>query len=164
MPTESIQAHLVTAPNTWLLGAGANKVVAVNSPDDDDTSYIRGYSGFPNEQYSLAANTIPPGSTVNSVNVYHRGKRETSSGKWRARLYISGVYADGLDRNPSSYTTYNETITRPGGGVWALADIASLEVAVQDRGTGGYSRVTTLFVIVDYTPPAAGTSAMLLMF
>ena len=39
--TTTIEVAAVTSPNSWLLGAGADKIVAVNSPDDDDTTYIK---------------------------------------------------------------------------------------------------------------------------
>jgi len=157
MATEALNVNAVTAPDQWALGAGANKVVAVNSPDNADTSYISSTTLL-TEQYSLAASTIPAGSTITSVSGEMRIRYSAGSGKTiRVNLILGANTSNGpTHASPAAYTTYTDAIARPGGGAWQLADLASLQVAIQQTqsGSGTVQRCTTLRVIVDYTPPA----------
>jgi len=163
MPTETIQVAAVTTPDQWTLGAGADKVVAVNGPDDDDTSYIYCSTSGRWETYSLAANAIPVGATINSVSVVSRGyKSSGSTARWAVGVLLGGSSTFGLTHFPASYTSYTETLARPGGGTWSVADLASVEVLVRFYNSGTI-RVTSLWVSVDYTPPA-NTGQMLEMF
>jgi hypothetical protein len=162
MPTATIQVAAVTSPDQWSLGAGANKVVAVNGPDDDDASYI--YTTYTNyyQQYSLAAHSIPSGSAINSISIYSRCKKVSGSAAWYTYLWLGAASATyGPHTMQLTYTNFTDLTPRPGGGAWAFSDLASLEVSIRHVASGnGYC--TSLWLIVDYTPPAAGN--MLLMF
>lgn len=154
MPTTTIQVAAVTAPDTWTLGAGADKVVAVNSPDDDDISYIFGTVAGNQEQYSLAAHAIPAGSTINSVSTSSRVKN-IAGAFVTVRVYLGADFQTGPFRSPSAYTTYVDSFSRPGGGTWQLSDITSLQIAVRYAAAGGAIHCTSLWLIVDYTPPSS---------
>jgi len=164
MPTKTIQVAAVTTPNQWTLGAGADKVVAVNGPDDDDVSYIVSV-GASYEQYSLASNSIPSGSTIGSVSVFSRCKKNTGSNSaWRVAVILgansteSGTHA----ASSGSYTNATDVLLRPGGGTWAMNDLTTLQVYVRNLNTNN-TRCTSLWLIVVYTPPA-NTGQMLEMF
>lgn len=164
MATEVIQVAAVTAPDQWALGAGADKVVAVNAPDDDDSSYISSGSTNAIEQYSIAGHTIPAGSVINSVSVHVRLRRV--GGTFRL---ARGFVAFGATRSTTgfitttlAYVTTESSLARPGGGSWSFADLASLEAGVLIAGGDTTARCTSVWLIVDYTPPSP--SNMFLMF
>lgn len=148
----------------WTLGAGLDKVSAVNSPDDDYTTYIRGYTNR-QEQYTLDPTSIPPGSTINSVSVISRVEcpnGETAT----AYLYLGANQSNGTPRSPLLWQSYTEAIARPGGGSWDQTDLSTLEVGIIATNSPYTAcACTTLEVVVDYTPAAPGaTGDMLLVF
>lgn len=156
MPIATIQVAAVTAPDLWTLGAGADKVIAVNAPHDDDTSYIRasGAAGT-REQYSLGTHVIPTGSTIQSVSTMARVRAESSVRSFRTVLVLGanssfgGPHAEG-----TSYSSRTDVISRPGGGSWAFSDLNSLQIGIELVATPTVARrCTSLWLIVDYTPP-----------
>jgi hypothetical protein len=154
--TAVIEVGAVTSPDQWLLGAGANKVVAVNSPDDDDTTYISSAGNGQAEQYSTGPNSIPSGSTINSVSVYSRARKESGSGAtWSVRLYLGASYtASSAHFFTTSYVSFTDVLSRPGGGTWTLADLSTVEVRFTGTGSTIPKRCSSLWLIVDYTPPS----------
>lgn len=156
MPTATIQVAAVTSPDQWTLGAGADKVVAVNGPDDDDTSYISTSSPSRGEQYSIAAAAIPANSTINSVSVTSRVKKAgATTTKYFVRLYLGATYTGGTPQFlTTNYATWTEIFSRPGGGSWSQADLSSIQVHLNSMTGTAQRRCTSLWVIVDYTPPA----------
>jgi hypothetical protein len=159
--TATIQVAAVTSPDQWTLGAGANKVVAVNAPNDDDTTYIYASTFGYKQQYNLTANSIPSGSTITSVKISSRAKVVTSPGAYQGYVVLAGVTVTAPPHTPpGSYTTYEDAVSRPGGGSWAVSDLSSLELGL-GRTAAGTTRVTSLWIIVNYTPPP---SAMFMMF
>lgn len=157
MPTATIQVAAVTAPDQWLLGAGANKVVAVNAPTDDAASYIRTPSNQYRQKYSLAANAIPPAAIINSISVFSRVMKEGGVAQlWNTSLHLGAASANGtVHEAVTSYVwvEYTDVISRPGGGGWTIGDITSLEVSIFSAFCNYQERCTSLWLIVDYTPP-----------
>lgn len=161
---------LVSAPGTYDAygehGAGGKKNL-VDPPDNDATNYI--YSALLNDtqSFTLEPSAIPPGSTINSVSVSSRSRWYDNPVTYRTLLRLAGT--DQLAAQitlTNSWVTYLDTIPRPGGGPWSLADLATLEIGVT-CDTGGDTHVcTTLFAIIDYTPPAPPSPSgdMLLVF
>jgi hypothetical protein len=132
--------------------------------DDNDPTYIYKLNqGYLYDSYKLEASLIPASSTINSVTVYFRCSGATASWDWTyykpfLRLgtndtYGSEVAVQGL--NPP-WTLYNQTLDRPGGGNWTVADLADLEVgiglAAQYQQGNRQSRCTRLYVEIDYIP------------
>lgn len=142
-------------------------MVAVNSPDDDDTSYIDNNSATGRQSYTLAASAIPPGSTVNSVTVRLRARKVLGGGACylRSLLLLGGTIVEGASHTmATSYANHDDTIARPGGGAWSIADLAALEIGVRSFHTV-QEMATTLYAAIDYTPPApSGTGNFLLLF
>jgi len=146
-------AALVPGYDDWILGAGADKVVAVNGPDDDDATYINGVAPGALERYLLASHAIPAGSTINIVSVRDR-TRYYQGGPPTHRVGVAlgeDVVESGFIGITNVYQDFTTPLTRPGGGDWTLGDLDTVGVYV--KRTTGYPRVTSLWVIVDYTPP-----------
>lgn len=162
MPKATIQVAAVTSPNQWTLGAGANKVVAVNAPDDDNTTYLSSTGAAARQQYSLATNTIPSGSIINSVSAVMRCLTTSGGRHSRVGFHLSGYTSSSDYQSPSSWTTFSEIMPRPGsppGSPWALADLTTLQISAYCVLSGSV-KLTSLWIVVDYTPP----EAMFLMF
>ena len=156
MDVATIQVAAVTSPDQWTLGAGASKVAAVLSPDDDDTSYITSTVINNEQRFSLASNPIPIGSTISQVRCFSRTKRGGSSnGAMRVGVFLgaSSYYSEDSTA-PSVYLSRQQIMTRPGGGHWTPIDFNALEVSTQLRSYTRLVRCTSLWLIVDYTPPA----------
>jgi hypothetical protein len=157
LPTATIQVAAVTSPDQWTLWTGADKVVAVNAPDDDSTTLI--YANFVGlgQRYSLAANTIPSGSVINSVSVY---TRISGFGPPIGSVFASLVLGVAVSNGPTNVPTglppvwdsFTDLIARPGGGSWSLSDFSTLQVQV--TAPANQPACTSLWVSVDYTPPA----------
>jgi hypothetical protein len=166
MPTATIQVAVVTSPDQWALVAGANKVVAVNQPNDDATSYIQANSAIA-EQYSLAVPTIPTDSAINSVSTYARLRSTDGLRTFAVDLILGASTTTGSTRTPgTSWTDFTDALARPGGGSWGLADFATLEVKLRQvsSGSGKLQDCTSLWLVVDYTPPPPKAGNMLLVF
>ena len=136
--------------------------MAVNSPDDDNTSYLQAAADGYVEQYSLAAHTIPSGSKVNSVSVHSRTRRLSGSGNTHSvHLVLGGSSSVSATHvGATSWVSFTDLLARPGGGSWTLSDLSTLEVGIKRVGSI-IVRCTSLWLIVDYTPPKA---AMFLLF
>jgi hypothetical protein len=164
--TEKLACSGTSTPDDWLLGAGADKVSAVAEPDDDMTSYIIGDSSDLQQRYSLSAPTTPPGSTINSVTVSSR-VHAFGAGVQRLGLALGGNTSESSDINMGGgWSTEAVALSRPGGGAWDQTDLAALEVYIVRKASGTDNHCSTLFVEIDYTPPAPAppSGAMLLLF
>lgn len=120
------------------------------------------------EQYTLTPSSIPVGSTINSVSVRFRYSSYTGTLGIRQGLALGGNTSESADIitiGSATWETAVNTLTRPGGGPWDQADMASLEVYAK-RTTGVYANawISTIQVIIDYTPPATPSGSMLLLF
>jgi len=159
MPIATIQVAATSVPDQWTLGLGPNKVVAVQSPDDDNTTRIDESTVHDKEQYTLAASGIPAGSTINTVTVRSRSLGGLDRGV-TVGLVLGGNTSIGPDHLNDVYTTFNDILPRPGGGAWLLADLPGLEVFCEKHGAvAGGVRCTSLWVLVDYTLPAGGSGS-----
>lgn len=159
MPTEILEVDGINSSyDNWTLAAGSTKVVAVQTPDDDSTSYINSGTTISTlQRYTLASPVdIQSGDTINSVTVYFRHIRlSTPAGNIRALVYLGGAQtASTTITTGGSWTTSSEALARPGGGSWAYSDLANLEVAVQNGQTRDVG-CTTLYVEIDYTASVA---------
>lgn len=166
--TIDIQAIATSTPDDWAFFQGLNKVQAVNSPDDDDTSWIFSNGSNNQQQYYLDTNSIPPGSTINSVSIRSRSRDNVPNNQTFHCSLILGINSsDGPVHatGQTGYSTFTDTIARPGGGAWSLLDLTTLEERITtDNANSSNILLTSLWLIVDYTPPAQATGAMLLVF
>lgn len=163
---------LASAPGTYddyNQHGGFTKADAINPPDDDSTSYIYSYALNNKQSFTLLPSAIPPGSTINSVSVSSRSNWIATPSTYKNFLRLAGTEVTAPTISPPVYPnwqTYVDAISRPGGGPWSLADLATLEIGVT-CDSGNTHLCTTLFAVIDYTPPAPPgptTGDMLLMF
>lgn len=137
---------------------------AVDDPPaspDDATSYV--YNDNQTQQkdaYNLEDWSVPVGDTfqINSVTVFFRISSPSGAGygvKGQPFLRLGSAETTGTEETmeSSTYITYNETLTRPGGGTWSIDDINSLQVVIGLRRSGAASydaRCTQIYAQVDY--------------
>lgn len=165
--TENLAADAVGTYNTYTAW-GATKVAAVAAPDNDDTDYL-GNGGTPGlaQSYTLAASAIPLGSTINSVTVHGRqcwDHDPATTFKHFVRLGANEVYSAEINFSGGSgvWENFNSPLARPGGGPWQLADLATVEIGIKSIDIG-WDWCTTLYAVIDYTPPSAPSGAMFLV-
>lgn len=132
----------------------------VNDPvatPDDDTTYV--YPGSSpviyQDSYNIQDPASQPGSVI-SVNVSFRGMRSGTVDNYvLPYLRLNGVSVNGTAQDVSAgvYTTYSQTIARPGGGLWSWDDIDDLQVGawLERNGAGDYARLTQTYASVVYS-------------
>ena len=119
------------------------------------------------DTYLKPATGIPAGSKINSVTLYTRGLVvPTPAGLrvyWGYALFEGGVLtASTVWRYTAWTTTYYTFTTNPRTGLpWTVSEVEALEfgVCAQDRydtaGDESWAKVSTVWLVVDYTPPVA---------
>lgn len=163
--TEQLEAAAVGSYDQFgLFPALSSKVADVNSPDDDSTTYLLDYVGNHRQSFTLEASAIPAGSTINSVTIHGRlATSEGANGNYVFMfLRLGGTNVDGPahDVHPiyiPDWRDFNDTLARPGGGAWTLADLATLEIGVGVAVPNFWADCTTLYAVVDYTPGGGPT-------
>jgi len=96
------------------------------------------------------------GTTVNSVTLYYRGRRDTTveSGAWSGRYQVpSRPATNTAERFEYTPAEYSEVIP-PAGGFWTLDMLAGLQIGGTARAVSeDLSRacVIKVWVVVDYT-------------
>ncbi len=165
MATMDIACAAVGNYDQWALAAGADKVVAVAAPDDDATTRITEDTVNHRQSYTLTAATVATlksvADSVTSVAVTSRGNKSGATTEtYKHFLRLGGTDSDGISNTLTSgvWTTQGpETVTRPGGGSWALVDFDTLEVGiVKDQDGANLAQVSTLYITVTYSPRAGG--------
>lgn len=151
--------------NNWSpTGAASNYLCVQESSSDGDTTYISGGTNSTNS-FTIGTNTIGASDTINSVTVY-LVSRCTSTSRGASAFTKTFIRENSTDTEgtqyapTTSYATYSTTYnTRPSGGAWTKTDIDNLEIGCS-TGVVNLSSpyVTQVYVIVDYTPNAAGGS------
>lgn len=158
MPTANIACGDVkVATDAWSLVGGLTKPLAVELPDDDDISYIVSTGASTSQEFNLAAHSIPPDATINSVKIVRRHKRDgASNGLFSAMIFLGGSNsnAGSVVAGASYATTTSSALVRPGGGSWQVADLSGATIRVTNISANN-TRVTTLYLLVDYTLAAA---------
>ena len=157
--TVTIEVASVGDYDAWVVIAAANKVVAVQSPEEYVTA-IACTSANQYQSYVLAASGVPAGSTINYVIV--RWTFAAAAVNCQAFLRIGTDNEFGPEHllyYGEGFQPFSDTLDRPGGGSWAYSDLSGLEVGVNSTADGGaYNKYVTLLTVkVDYTagaPPA----------
>ncbi len=112
---------------------------------------------YAEDSYTLETPSIPAGSTINSVKVYYRGKSGAGgNGIIRPALYfITSTLSYGSDDpQTTSWVTDNQTISRPGGGTWVIADFTNMSLVISlKRVIGGNVGYSQSYVEIDFTEP-----------
>jgi hypothetical protein len=125
---------------------------------DDDTSYVKSPTGditYYSDAYTVNTTALPDNININSVKVYFRITDDsgTYNGQAKPLLYLNGSTVNGTPVNsPNSYTTYNEIISRPGGGSWTRSDIDILQIGVSLSAhvTSADVKCTQVYAVINY--------------
>lgn len=143
-------------PN-WDVAGSNNPCACVSAADD--SQYIRvgadqatTCQDFTSHDFSA----IPAGSTINGVGIFWdriRAGSPTTAGnvRWNCKLgasTTSGTYG-------RTVTAEISTISRPGGGSWAYADLANIKIGFECDGGGASSfelRYDHYYLVIDYSP------------
>ena len=159
---ERLALSAVEAPDNWTLGAGANKVVAVALPDDENTSYIFAtVLTAVEQQYDVAARTKIY-AKIDSVTFRTRHIRTNpAAGAQYAKRMIVGASTVDLAAigAPITYEDHDwNRTTQPDGSAWTMAAIDALKVRlIESSGLGiGDMRITTGHIDVYGTPGGSG--------
>lgn len=155
MATATIEATGVGSTSQWTLGAGASKWVAVNSPDDDATSYLDSSTTINQvQQFTGDTSGIPTGSTVSQVDITYRVKR---NGANNAQFTVGYVFNTDSGTQTGTSGALTSTVSWAGGtythsGLSAYFN-GSLIWNIQNTQARAV-QVSTLYVVITYTAPA----------
>lgn len=154
MPQEILALTVTTTPDNWTLGAGASKVAAVALPDDGDTSYINAAVNNTEQKFQVAAPAVVTAADViNFVRIVTVGRSISLLSTFLTKLFYSASTATSASHTnvPTSYTTYNDDFAlAPDGGAWTLTKLQNLFASVR-MAANRDMRVTSLYVVVDYS-------------
>jgi hypothetical protein len=119
----------------------------------DATAFVYTSSSGTFTDYYLTQDHGSASGSINSVSVNIRAMQTGSSGSARTYLRLGTNAASGTSRTlTTSYATYSDTFTRPGGGSWTWTDIDNLQSGVS-LIRSGYSttmRCTLVWVVIDF--------------
>ncbi len=126
-------------------------------PDDAATYiYCSDAANWRQEPYTLQNSQALVDSTIDNVTVYFRVQ-------WwdQTRYYQPGLRLDSVENMGTqvsnavpggAWETLSETISRPGGGVWSLSDLDSLQVIIALKaGVASAAIITQLYISVSYS-------------
>lgn len=141
--------------SAWTWTGGSANYTNWLTPNDEDTTYA--YASNKNLVHSAALTNTALAGTINSVTAYVR-YRESSAIEYFNIVLVdpAGTYISANKTGTASYAQYSEArTTRSDGGAWTWTDINALEAGVKSIANGawgGSPRVTSVYVVVDYTP------------
>lgn len=154
--------------NGWSSSSGTTKAAdvddAVGSPDDD-TTYAFKNGANANQLHTFSAATIPIGATSITVSVVYRARRTSTSLTVMPRIRVGGTTFEGSGAVPGS-TYANRQVdwaTNPAtSAAWTVPDVNGTgSNPLQEFGyantqttAGEEARVTQVYLLFTYTPPA----------
>lgn len=159
MATTTAEASGVGSTDNWTLAAGASKTVAVNSPDDDTTSYIQSGTTTNTYQQFTCSPAISSGDTITQIEVRARCRRGGANDCTFRIGYSFSPQGGGTQTNESgagAMTAVNAwggfTFTDSGlSVVWGSGLVFWI------RNTQGRQlHCSTLNVTITFTPAAGG--------
>lgn len=148
-----------TTPDDWVLMAGASKVAAVSSPDDEDSSYIRSPATTQTYQYFTCSPGLSAGDTITQIDVVARAKRGGASDctfrigyQFTPQGGGSQTGESGIGALTATSSYADHTYTHSGLSVaWGSGLVIWIR-NTQDR----FVSLTTLEVQITYTPVSGG--------
>lgn len=158
MATEVCAMAATTAPDNWTLGAGASKVVAVASPDDDDTTYINsGTTSGTEQRFTVSPTSITVGDTITQIDIAARNLRDHGSNPTFKLGYSftpnGGGTQTGESTDITATTTWKtDTYTHSGlSVVWGSGLVVWARITLARN-----MRLSTLQITLTYTPASGG--------
>lgn len=161
MPVATLTPVAVGNYDAWTLGAGGSKVIAVDPPDDDDTTYISNITD--NNRQSFTVDQLSGAASIQTHAVKGRVRSESGTPNFALFIRRSGVDTDGTGTAPTtSYVDY--TATDLGGGTPTPDEVNATEIGIRDTSGANVLRCTTLKWEVTYTPSGGGFAAFAAVF
>ena len=107
--------------------------------------------GWYKDSFGLSYPTTPYGAMVKSVKIKVRMRKASAVGWGACGLRLGGIDAlVGGWQLTNTFTIYTKVVGRPGGGVWTVADLGSLQVIVRLWSNPGISQCSRAWVEVEY--------------
>lgn len=136
----------------------ANNWDCVNDPvltPDGDTSRVGSSDNTDKKDaYNLTApDFMGNNQTITSVTVFFRCTGDGQQAQPFIGFSSTNETTGTLVNLTTTWVTYNESLTRPGGGTWATADFTNLQVGIRLKGTSQFC--TQVYVRVLYTSEEA---------
>ena len=134
--------------------SGAHWSLCDEDPPDDDNTYAENNAAaWKKDSYNLQD---PTGSgTINWVRVYVRAKMVASGSsliRTLIRTYSTDYESGDLALSTSYEDKYTQYDTNPyTGSAWTWTELTSLEAGASSRKSGANVRMTTVWVVVNYT-------------
>jgi len=152
---ETLRPNAAGTITGWTPSAGANFECVDEVTSDNDTTYVSTTGNNIHDSYNLQDHVVGSG-TISNVRVYARAKSLTAGKNLRITVVIGGTEYEGADIVlTDAYADYYEDwVQNPETlAAWTWADIDALEAGFRNRVAGGVEhRVTTVWVVVEYTP------------
>lgn len=158
--TETLRPNATGNYTNLAVTAGTNWEAVDDIAYDDYSTYVyRSTDTQAKDAYNLENGSIPAGAQINSVTVHFRVNAYNAPGSKQAQPFLllgvsetAGTVVT-VPIATFAFTSYSEILTRPGGGNWTVADIASLQVGIGLKGGEDAYRVkcTQIYVVVDYS-------------
>jgi hypothetical protein len=173
MPIQELRPLTIGFYNQLALGAGANKVTAVDPgrpiSHDDSTSYIRINIGDADKAESYLFETIPPSApSINSLKIAVRWENSDNIShtlRTTVRIPTEGAGPNWTRGVGGGWATETPTAAnKPGGGVWttALVNIVDCGFYITEPMNASSVGVTSFWLVCDYTSAPGGFMAVVL--
>lgn len=139
----------------WPSTGGSGATHAVRVADASDTTYVRNNTGTDQTDLFDLGNTALTTETITSIDLRFRARSETAAtGHIQIGVRLSGTDSLAADETSISTTASNFTktsISRPGGGSWAVSDLNALQCKIIGNGGANAIRCFDIYVDVNYT-------------
>ncbi len=143
------------ASNVVVFPSGTPYEAVDEASSDSDTTYIYSNGGLLTAQLDFPNHTTESGD-INSVTIYAVARETVADYIINLGFHIPDSYTSNIALTTSYATKSWTSATNPATSVaWTWDDIDAL---VCHLGVTSGSRITQVWVVVDYTPPAATTN------
>ena len=160
MATLTAQVAATTSPNDWNLAAGASKVAAVTSPDDDATTYLSSGSSSDTIQTFTVSPALSTGDTITQIDITARARRSGGSNANFKVGYAFTPNGGGSQSDESSNNLSTNSWTDFTSSFSSLSVVWGSALTIYIKNTQAKSvDVTTLNITITYTPGGGGGSA-----
>jgi hypothetical protein len=132
VPTTTLTPSAIGTDNGGVLAAGADKVSAVDPPDDDGTSNIYCLGAGTRQSYAMDDLPSEAVSIVSHTLRARSGSGSPGTATGRGYLRLSGSITAGATRSGGIYQTFTDPdLAQPGGGAWTPSNVNSSEAGVE---------------------------------
>ena len=172
MPTAILRPNGIGTTTRLARNSGTTNWGRVTETSQDgDLSYVFDSDGnsLGNgalDLYTINANAIGAGDTINSVTIYATIRCTDSLGQFSIAIRENSTttHNNGDITPTSAYLEYNKSWTlKPSNGLaFTKTDIDNLQIGIFMReDAGGTNRCPQVYVVIDYSPPATNNAILM---